>query len=269
MLKAINKPTVYHIPICPFSQRLEILLTLKGRSEDIDFYVVDITQPLPEWLLEKTRGSSVMPVLETSDGHIVKESLVIMRYLDELFPETKVSQTEPYFHAVEGMLESLESEFVFQGYSMLMNQAQELQKEFEINMLKQYERLNSFLLEHAPAGPFLFEKFAWVEAVFTPMFMRFWFLEYYENFSLPRSEKYNRVSQWIKACISHPAAQQVSKEEIIKLYYDYSKGAGNGSLLPGRNLSSFVFEPDWKSRPWPPKDKYGHNATDDELGLSR
>ena len=23
-------PTVYHIPVCPFSQRLEILLTLKG-----------------------------------------------------------------------------------------------------------------------------------------------------------------------------------------------------------------------------------------------
>jgi len=25
-----RRPTVYHIPVCPFSQRLEILLTLKG-----------------------------------------------------------------------------------------------------------------------------------------------------------------------------------------------------------------------------------------------
>ena len=68
-------------------------------------------------------------------------------------------------------------------------------------------------------------------------------------------------------CLAHPAAQQVSEEEIVKFYYDYAKGAGNGALLPGRQRSSFVFEPDWRGRPWPPKDKYGHSATDEELGL--
>jgi glutathionyl-hydroquinone reductase len=49
-------PTVYHIPVCPFSQRLEILLTLKGCRHLVDFHVVDITRPYPGWLLEKTRG---------------------------------------------------------------------------------------------------------------------------------------------------------------------------------------------------------------------
>ena len=209
-----------------------------------------------------------MPVLETPEGYVIKESLVIMRYLDELFSETTVAQTEPYLHAVEGMLDKLENEFVFQGYTMVMNQAHERQDELKEIMLKQYEQLNSFLLEHSPEGPFLFEEFGWAEAVFTPMFMRFWFLEYYEDFSLPGSNNFTRVSKWIDACISHPAAQQVSKEEIIKLYYDYAMGAGNGALLPGRSLSSFVFEPDWRSRPWPPKAKYGRSATDEELGLS-
>ena len=42
---------------------------------------------------------------------------------------------------------------------------------------------------------------------------------------------------------------------------------GNGALLPGRTRSSFVFEPNWRSRPWPPRDKYGPGATDAELGL--
>jgi glutathionyl-hydroquinone reductase len=41
-------PTVYHIPVCPFSQRLEILLTLKGLRHLLDFHVVDITRPRPE-----------------------------------------------------------------------------------------------------------------------------------------------------------------------------------------------------------------------------
>jgi glutathione S-transferase len=42
---------------------------------------------------------------------------------------------------------------------------------------------------------------------------------------------------------------------------------GNGALFPGRALSSFVFDPDWSTRPWPPNDKYAHTATDQELGL--
>jgi len=41
-----------------------------------------------------------------------------------------------------------------------------------------------------------------------------------------------------------------------------------GALLPGRARSSFVFEPDWPARPWPPRDKYGHAANDAELGLA-
>ncbi len=101
-------------------------------------------------------------------------------------------------------------------------------------MLKQYEKLDDFLLQHSPAGPFLFEDFGWAETVFTPFFMRFWFLEYYEDFQLPLDGRYARVQRWIDACLAHPAAQQVCKEEIVKLYYDYAMGAGNGAFLPGR-----------------------------------
>ena len=67
--------------------------------------------------------------------------------------------------------------------------------------------------------------------------------------------------------MSHPTTLQVSKEEIVKLYYDYALGAGNGALLPGRKVSSFAFEPAWQTRPWPPKDKYAGTASDKELGL--
>jgi glutathione S-transferase len=258
---------VYHIPVCPFCQRLQILLELKGCQELIDFHEVDITQPRPEWLTQKTRGSTAMPVLETSDGRIIKESLVIMRYLDEALPGNRIAQADPYRHAVEGMLEKSENDFAVCGYSFVMNQNLEQREEHKARMLHQYEQLNDFLLEHAPEGPFLFEDFSWAEAVFTPLFMRFWFLDYYEDFQLPAEKSFNRVRQWIDACITHPAAQQVTREEIVKLYYDYAKGAGNGALLPGRRYSSFVFKPDWEIRPWPPKDKYHYAATDEELGL--
>src|SRR3712207_9326872 len=80
-------PTVYHIPVCPFSQRLEILLTLKGFRHLVDFDVVDITRPRPGWLLEKTVGTTALPVFESESGGIIKESMVLLRYLEDLCPE--------------------------------------------------------------------------------------------------------------------------------------------------------------------------------------
>jgi len=65
------------------------------------------------------------------------------------------------------------------------------------------------------------------ETVFTPFFMRFWLLEYYEDFDLPRERGVR------------PRAQ-VTKEQILKLYCDFAKGAGNGSLLPGRASSLYL-----------------------------
>jgi glutathione S-transferase len=263
----MTQPTLYHIPVCPFCQRLDILLTLKGRRDEVDFKAIDITRPRPDWLLQKTRGTTALPVLETADGHIVKESLVILQYLEDIYPERPVAQRDPWRRAVENMLTRLDGEFVSQGYGWLMNQDPTQRETLRAGMLKQYAQLNDFLLEHAPVGPFLFEDFGWAETVFTPFFERFWFLEYYENFELPNETRYARVRQWVDACVAHPAAQQVTREEIVKIYYDYSKGAGNGALLAGRGKSSMAFEPDWRVRPWPPQNKYEHTATDAELGL--
>lgn len=198
---ALARPIVYHIPVCPFSQRLEILLELKGRRREVDFHVVDITKPRPQWLLEKSRGITALPILETREERIVNESLVVLQYLEDIFPEPPVAQRDPYRRAVEGMLTRLEGPFVAKGYSYVMNQDPARREALRKEMLEQY------------------------------------------------------------------AAQQVTQERIVKLYYDYAKGAGNGALLPGRTRSSFVFEPDWPGRPWPPRDKYGRSATDRELGL--
>lgn len=258
---------VYHIPVCPFCQRLEILLELKGCRDQVEFRVIDITVPRPDWLLEKTGGSTSLPVLETDDGKILRESLVILRYLDDHFSDRKIAQRDPYRHAVESMLVAMEGSFCTQGYMFVMNQDRARQASFAKDMRAQYARLNEFLRRHHADGTFLFEEFGWAEAVFTPFFMRFWFLEYYENFHLPDTEAYLRVRKWRAACLAHPTAQQVTREEIVKLYYDYALGAGNGALANGRVRSSFSLVPHWRDRPWPPKEKYLHHASDTELGL--
>jgi len=262
-----NEFVIYHIPVCPFSQRVEILLKLKNQQDQVRFEVVDITRPRDPALLEKTRGTTALPVLETYDGHILKESLVLLRYLDEIVPGGQVRAADPLRHAIENLLITREGPFTMAGYLFVMNQDPEKRKDHIDKMLALYRDLNDFLMEHNPDGTWLFEEFGLAECVFTPMFMRFWFLEYYEDFDLPETADYARVRKWRKACLAHPAAQQVSREEIVKLYYDYALGAGNGALVDGRQVSSFAFTPDWQSRPWPPNNKYDGSASDAELGL--
>ncbi|MGA9525896.1 MAG: glutathione S-transferase family protein [Myxococcaceae bacterium] len=262
----LSRPIVHHIPVCPFSQRLEILLALKGLTNAVEFRRVDITRPRNPELLAKTRGTTALPVLETESGEVLKESLVLMDYLEHRFPEPAVAQEDPYARGVERLMSTLEGPFVTAGYRFILNQEPSRRDAFAAEMLAQYAKLEDFLQWKSPNGTFLFDRFGWAEAVFTPMFMRFWFLDYYEGFELP-SQGFERVRRWRDACLEHPAAQQVSREEIVKLYYDYAKGRGNGSVPEGRTVSSFNFEPHWSKRPWPPADKYGKSATDAELGL--
>jgi glutathione S-transferase len=256
---------VYHIPVCPFSQRLEILLELKGKRDAVRFSVVDITRPRDPALLELSRGSTALPIMQAPSG-VLKESLVILRFLDELFRETPVARSDPYERAVESMLIAMEGDFTGAGYRFVMNQDRDRHAACREAMIAQYRRLNDFLEWQNPGGPYLFDRFGLAETVFTPLFMRFWFLDYYEDFDVSELGL-ERVRRWHDACLAHPAAQQVCKEEIVKLYYDYAMGAGNGALLPGRKVSSFAFEPRWQDRPWPPRAKYGLAATDSELGL--
>lgn len=259
-------PTLYHIPVCPFSQRLEILLSLKDMSGAVNFNVVDITKPRDPALLAKTRGTTALPVLELPDGRILKESLVILRYFDEVMG-AQVARQDAYERAIERMLIAKEGAFTMAGYIMVMNQDKTRSDGLRDKLLALYADLGDFLEWQNPDGTFLFDDFGLAEAVFTPMFMRFWFLEYYEEFDLPNNKAFHRVRKWRDACLEHPSAQQVSKEEIVKLYYDYALGLGNGALPEGRQVSSFTFDTDWRSRPWPPKDKWAPSPGDAELGL--
>lgn len=261
-------PVVHHIPVCPFSQRVEILLALKAITEAVKFEVVDITKPRDPALLAKTLGSTALPVLELEDGRVIKESMVILEYLEARYPTPAIARRDPYERAVENMLCVLCPELVSAGYTLVLNQDLTRRDALHARLLASYAAIDTFLRAHGAQGPFLFESFGWAEAVFTPMFMRFWFLDYYEGFELPATADYARVRAWRDACLAHPAAQQVTREQIVKLYYDYAKGVGNGGLAPGRSRSSFAFEPHWSQRPWPPRDKYGTSATDAELGLA-
>lgn len=261
------KLTLYHIPGCPFSERVEILLELKGLRDIMTDVEIDISKPRPAWLLKKTRGTTSLPALELENAETLKESMVILRYIEDRFPQQRVAELDPYRHAVESMLCTMDMPFTGAGYRMILNRDVTQREALRAEVDAQYQRLDEFLRHYSPEGEFLFEAFGWAETAFAPMFKRLWFLEYYEDYVIPRHLV--RLQRWRNACLAHPAAQRHGFEELMKLYYDYSQGGGNGRLPPGRSISSFTLTPGWQSRPMPPRDKWNTTASDEQLGLGR
>ncbi|HZV17941.1 MAG TPA: glutathione S-transferase family protein [Sphingobium sp.] len=256
--------TIYHVPGCPFSERVEIMLELKQLAmKDVP---IDISKPRPDWLLAKSGGTTALPLLDLENGETIKESMVILRYLEDRYPDPAVAHPDPFHHAVEGMLAELSGAFSGAGYRMILNRDSAKRDEMRTAVDAEFGKVDAFLKRYATGKDFLFgERFGWAEVAFTPMFKRLWFLEYYEDYTVP--SQFDRVLRWREACVNHTAAQYRSKEELLKLYYDYSQGCGNGRIPEGRTLSSFTLDADWRTRPMPPRDKWGCAASDRDLGL--
>ena len=257
---------MYHIPGCPFSERVELLLDLKGLDGIMADHEIDLSKPRPDWLLRKTHGTTSLPALELENGETLKESMVIMRYVEDRFPKHPIARRDAYEHAVEAMLGATEGQFTGAGYRMILNRDPGKREEHRAEVDAQYARLDAFLRHYAPDSDFLFGEFGWAEVAFTPMFKRLWFLDYYEDYAIPQTLK--RLLRWREACLTHPAVQsRHGHRELMTLYYDYSQGGGNGRIPEGRAVSSFTLSPSWLRRPMPPPDKWGRPATDAELGL--
>jgi glutathione S-transferase len=257
--------TLYHFPGCPYSERIEILLALKGLTGTVEDVELDLSKPRPDWLLLKTNGSTSLPVLDCG-AHILKESAVLLRFFDSVFPARRIAREDPLAHAIEAMLGALDSAYTKAGYAVLLNQDRTKREELCAAFDAQYEALDSFLRRYGGDGPFLFDEFGWAEVIFTPMMKRLETLSYYEGYKIPGYLA--RVRSWHAACLRHPAAQTRSVEEVIKLYYDYSRGVGGGKIVPGRRISSFTRDVPWQSRPMPPRDKWQGPASDEALGLA-
>lgn len=257
---------MYHIPGCPFSERVALLLDLKGLGSLMADHEIDISRPRPDWLLRKTHGTTALPALELENGETLKESMVILRYLDDRFPEIPIARTDPFEHAVEAMLCATDGAFTGAGYRMILNRDPAQRAAHTTEVDAQYARLDAFLRHYAPDRDFVFDRFGWAEIAFTPMFKRLWFLEYYEDYQPPAA--LTRVLRWRDACLAEPVAQRHhTRRELMTLYYDYAQGGGNGRIPAGRSVSSFTLDPAWHTRPMPPRDKWGPAATDAELGL--
>jgi glutathione S-transferase len=83
--------TLYTAERCPYAARARIVLAEKGL--DYDAVEIDLDDK-PAWLYEKNPLGRV-PVYEEDGGLVLPESLVIMEYLEERYPEPPLWPADP------------------------------------------------------------------------------------------------------------------------------------------------------------------------------
>jgi glutathione S-transferase len=103
---------IYDFFFAPNPRKLRVYLAEKGLS--IPFEQVDLTKGehrTPEFLAKNPMGS--LPVLELDDGSHLTESLAIIEYFEELYPEPPMIGTEPLERARVRELERLAETSIF------------------------------------------------------------------------------------------------------------------------------------------------------------
>jgi glutathione S-transferase len=77
---------LYHDPRAPNPRRARIFLAEKGVAYDtIEVSIAAAEHHKPEF--RKKNPLSLLPVLELADGKVLRESMAICRYIEELYPE--------------------------------------------------------------------------------------------------------------------------------------------------------------------------------------
>jgi glutathione S-transferase len=83
--------TLFTAVRCPYAARARIVLAEKG----LEYEAIEIDlDDRPAWLYEKNPLGKV-PVLEEDEGLVLPESVVIMEYLEERFPEPALWPDDP------------------------------------------------------------------------------------------------------------------------------------------------------------------------------
>lgn len=89
---------LYHDLRAPNPRRVRIFLAEKGVAyESIEVSIATAAHRTPEF--RKKNPLALLPVLELADGKILRESIAICRYLEELHPEPNLFGADPWERA--------------------------------------------------------------------------------------------------------------------------------------------------------------------------
>lgn len=106
--------TLYNAARCPYAARARIVLAEKGI--EVETVEIDLSDR-PAWLYEKNPTGRV-PVVEEDGGDPVPESVVIMEFLEERYPEPALLPSDPADRAAVRLLIFRDNELTGPYYAL-------------------------------------------------------------------------------------------------------------------------------------------------------
>jgi glutathione S-transferase len=89
---------LYQDPRAPNPRRVRVFLAEKGVAYDtIEVLIADKAHQTPEF--RKKNPIALLPVLELADGRVLRESIAICRYIEELHPEPNLMGADAWERA--------------------------------------------------------------------------------------------------------------------------------------------------------------------------
>ena len=89
---------LYHDPRAPNPRRVRVFLAEKGVAYDtIEVLIADKAHQTPEF--RKKNPIALLPVLELADGRVLRESMAICRYLEEVHPDPNLMGADSWERA--------------------------------------------------------------------------------------------------------------------------------------------------------------------------
>lgn len=177
--------TLYDAARCPYCARVRIVLAEKGigyEPQEIDL------SDRPAWLYAKNPSGRV-PVLEEDGGLVLPESVVIMEYLEERYPEPALWPADPADRALGRLwLDRFDARLGHEYYALRRGEPSRLD-----------ERLRD-LDEALEAQPFLSgPRYGLADAGYIP-----WILRARANLGV-ELEPYTALSDWLERLMERPA----------------------------------------------------------------
>ncbi|XP_068111467.1 glutathione S-transferase omega-1-like [Hyperolius riggenbachi] len=215
---------LYGMRFCPYVKRVRLVLLTKGIKHE----VVNINlKSKPDWFFEKS-PQGLVPSLETSDGKIISESLIVCEYLDEAFPGVKLFPSDPYEKAQQKMVMEQFNGIIAPFYKLLTKKtddASDAKEQFFQKFLKLEE-----ILAKKKTPYFGGATLAMVDFMIWPWFEFFDFLGLNYIF-----EKAPHMKAWRDLMFQNPVVKETCHEPHIiqgffKLYFQESVEAADYGL---------------------------------------
>lgn len=202
---------LYTAQVCPFAHRVRLVMAAK----DITHQRVEIDlADMPAWF-KKIAPTDSVPLLETQHG-MIWESLIIMEYLEEQFPENPLYPQSNYLRARGRIVPAtVGPNFVGAFYKLIRGEADAQ----SVQLAQVLQKLEDSMVGD---GPFwLGDAPTLTDLALYPWFERWSVVEHYRSIALNPPEK---LAHWLKAMAKLPYVRQEACPD--QLYIDgYSRYA--------------------------------------------